>query len=333
MLAKGSSKLRTREGWLGVPPRGNASLGRLVIVLVAVSTLSGCVWTRGWIAKRSSECQKLCEDSRAARAEGRWQDADLLLDAALRRRPNDEVARLHLAEELWSSGRQLAAADVLTRLAQQYPNDALVALRLAEMELEIGRTQAAWEAVEQAFRSDPINIDVLRCKARLEDRQGDAAAALASYHRLLQAAPDDLDAQLALAELHLRRSQADRAAPILRSVVEHPFVTPQQRSQAQRLLVESYAANQRWSDAAACLAAELQQQPESTADDWYRLASLQVQCGQPAAALTSAQQTLLQQPDHRGAKELIQQLQPTDADVLPAGFERRADAVTGWERL
>lgn len=238
---------------------------------------------------------------------------------------------MHIAEELWSSGRPLAAADVLTRLAQQYPADVQLALRLAEMELEIGRTQAAWDAVQIAFRTDPNNVDVLRRKAQLEVRQGDTEAALATYHRLVQAAPDDLEGLIALADLHVRRGQPDRAAPILRSVVDHPFITPQQRAQAQCLLSESYAAIQRWSDAAECLASALKQRPDPSAEDWFRLASYQAQCGQPAAAMTSAQQSLRQRPDHSGAQQLIQQLRAPDAAILPAGFERTNAAA--WERL
>jgi tetratricopeptide (TPR) repeat protein len=264
-------------------------------------------------------------------------EAESLLDAALRRRPNDVETRLHLAEELWSGGRQLAAADSLTRLVQEHPADVQLALRLAEMELEIGRAHAASEALELAFRSDPYNVDVLRKKAQIEEREGDTAAALATYHRLVQAAPDDIEGLIALAELHLRRGHPDRAAPLLRSVVDHPFITPSQCSEARWLLGESYAASERWSDAAECLAEALRQRPEPSAEDWFRLASAQAHCGQPAAALASVQQTLRREPEHSGAQSLIQQLHSgttiAPTAILPTGFQRQASEPAASERL
>jgi len=266
--------------------------------------------------------------------QGRTAEADSLLNAAIRRRPQDQEVRLHLAEELWSSGRQLAAADVLTKLVQESQVDAHIAVRLAEMQIEIGRTQAASDAAQIAFRIDPESPDVLRVKARIEERQGDTAAALATYHRLVQAAPDDLSAVLALADLHLRRGNADRAAPLLRSVVEHPCVTPAQRGQAQWLLGESYAASERWDDAAVCLSSALRQLPEVTADEWYRLAMVQARCGQSAAALASVSESLRQRPDHSGALQLSHHLQAPDSQpgVLPAGY-REATASSTWQRL
>jgi len=290
---------------------------------------TGCGWVRPWLSHRSAECHHLCEESRTARSEGRLAEADSFLNAAIRRRPQDQETRLHLADELWSSGRPLAAAEVLAKLVQDAPDDAQIALRLAEMEVEIGRTQAARDAVEIAFRIDPENASVLQLKAQIEERQGDADAALATYHRLVQAAPEDLNALLSLASLQLRRGHPDRAAPLLRSVVEHPFVTLEQRAAAQRLLSESYAASERWGDAADCLWCALQQCPEPSAEDWYRLATAQAKCGQSQAALSSATQSLRQRPDHAGALQLVQHLQvrtSQPAEILPADFHSESAA-------
>jgi tetratricopeptide (TPR) repeat protein len=300
-----------------------------------LGTASGCGWVRPWLAHRSAECHHLCDESREARTQGRLAEADSYLNAALRRRPQDHETRLHLAEELWSSGRQLAAAEVLEKLIQEAPDDAQVALRLAEMEVEIGRTQAARNAIELAFRIDPEHTGVLRLKAQLELRQGDADAAQATYHRLVQAAPDDLGAVLSLAELQLRRGHPDRAAPQLRSVVEHPFVTIDQRAAAHRLLGDSYSASGRWGDAADCLWCALQQCAEPSAEDWFRLATLQARCGQSQAALSSATQSLRQQPDHAGALQLVQHLQigPQPAEIVPADFHSEAAAPMASERL
>jgi tetratricopeptide (TPR) repeat protein len=248
-----------------------------------------------------------------------------LWQAALRRRADQLETQRLLAEELWSNGRPLAAADVLHRFVQEHPTDLHAVLRLAELELEIGRTQAASDVMQIAMRLDPDHPDVLRIKAQVEERQGDAEAALATYHRLVQAAPDDLAARLCLADLQLRRGHPDCAAPLLRSVVEHPWVTPAQRTRALTLLGEAYAACQRWEAAADCLSHVIDAPVEPTAEEWYRLAKVQLQCGRLEEAWTSAHRLLDCQPDHSGARRLVEDLQSRQpAEIQPTGFRSEA---------
>lgn len=302
------------------------AVGFLILVC-----LSGCASIRQRLLMRSAECSKLCEQARSARDAGRTGDADQLLGAALRRRPNDTETRLQLAEELWSSGRQLAAAEEVELVLAESPRDTGAWLRLGQMQLEIGRTEAAWQAVQNALRQEPDCPAGLRLKAQLEERRGDPDAALATYHRLVQAFPDDLPAHLALAELHLRRGQPDRAAPLLRTASQHPGATPSQREEANWQLGSAYAQSGRWSDAAEVLTEAIVQRGETSADDWYRVAYVQSKAGNADAAAQSVSRALQSEPAHKAALDLARQLAAMPSAnvsaIVPAGF--RAPSYVG----
>ncbi len=305
----------------------------LWLALVLILCCHGCAGLRSRLAHRSEECNLLCEEARQAREEGRDNHADKLLDAAVRQRPTDTQTRLDLAEELWSGGRQIAAADVVARMVAERPDDAPAALRLARMEFEIGRTAAAEAALRLAMINDPENPEALRLKAELAERRGDWDGALAIYHQLVQITPDDLSAHLAMASVHVRRGQSDCAAPILRAVVHHSQATPEQCRAAQWQLGMSYAQADRWSDAVASLESSLQY-GSATAEDWYRVAYAQARVGDQEAAYASISRALQLSPNHGGALELARSIKlgaeaPLTA-VVPAGFTRQtATSTTG----
>lgn len=293
----------------------------MITALTCLQT--GCMSVRNRLSFRSAECSQLCEESRQAREQGHNQTADRLLDAAIRRRPTDTQAKLDLAEELWNSGRQIAAANVVAELVAEQPDDAPAALRLARMEYEIGRTSAAESALRLAMINDPENPEALRLKAEMAERRADWDAALATYHHLLQVLPDDIPTQLAMASVHIRRDQSDRAAPILRGVVHHPNATLQQRRAAEWQLGMTYARAERWKDASACLQAAANK-GHATADDWYRVAYAQTMMGNQEAAFGSLSEALKLEPQHAQAMDLARQIklhnqQPISA-VVPAGF-------------
>lgn len=275
------------------------------------------------LSHRSAECTQLCEEARQAREQGDDRDADRLLDAAVRRRPTDTQTKLELAEELWNSGRQIAAANVVAELVAEQPDDAPAALRLARMEFEIGRTAAAESALRLAMINDPENPEALRLKAEMAERHADWDVALVTYHQLLQVLPDDIPTHLAMASVHIRRGQSDRAAPILRGVVHHPQATLAQRRDAEWQLGMTYARAERWKDAAACLQSAAEH-GQVSADDWYRVAYAQTRVGNQEAAFTSLSEALKLEPNHVAAMDLARQIklhsqQPLTA-VVPAGF-------------
>ncbi|MBI1349009.1 tetratricopeptide repeat protein [bacterium] len=308
-----------------------------VMLTLLVITSCGCASVRNRISARSEQCTELCELSRQAREQGLASDADRFLDAAMKRRPTDTQTKLELAEELWNSGRQIAAANVVADLVAEQPDDAPAALRLARMEYEIGRTAAAESALRLAMINDPENPEALRLKAELAERQGDWDTALATYHQLLQVLPDDIATQLAMASVHIRRGQSDRAAPILRGVVHHPHATLAQRHDAEWQLGLTYARAERWQDAAVCLQSAAQKGP-ATSDDWYRVAYAQMKGGNQEAAFASLSEALKLEPNHLAALDLTRQIklhdhQPITA-VVPVGFApQTVENTTDTRRL
>lgn len=299
-------------------------------VLICVQ-LSGCAWVRHRLANRSEECSQLCDRARNARDEGRVEESNHYLNAAVRQRPADYDTRRMLIEELWSNGRQLAAANELEELLISSPDDAAAALRLAQMQLEIGRTEAARTAIETAARLEPENPEVIRLLARVAERSGKPDAAIAAYLRIVRNDPQDVAAHLALAELYLRRGQPDRAAPVLRTVSQHGQATVEQRQAADWQLGAAYAQTGRWNDAADVLTLAVCERPATTADEWYRVAYAQSRAGRMNDSIHSAQQALALDPQHLAAAELARGSGPATAQsgsVLPAGF-RSATANPG----
>ncbi|HET6425876.1 MAG TPA: tetratricopeptide repeat protein [Planctomycetaceae bacterium] len=313
-------------GWttIGAP----ASRFRVAALIIGIVALNGCASVRSRLSHRAAECSQLCEESRSARDAGRKDQAEQYLDAAIRRRPRDADTQLQLAEELWSSGRQLAAAEEVTKVLESSPNDIHAAVRLAQMQLEIGRTEAAYQAAQLAVRIDPACPEALRMKAILEERRGDTDAALTAALRLVDASPDDVEAVLQLAMLYRRRGQPNRAAPLLRSARQHSLATLEQREEAGWQLGLAYADSQRWADAQAAMHPVVHERATMTAEDWYQYALVESQCGHAEQAVAAAHQALVQQPKHPAANELARKLEMagTRTAVLPAGFQTGAPA-------
>ncbi len=303
----------------------------LAVVSVGLTAMAtGCASVRQHLSHRSSECSQLCEEARSARDAGRTDDANQYLDAAMRRRPTDDETRLQLAEELWHSGRQLAAADEVERILAASPGDLQAAIRLTQMQLEIGRTEAAYQALQLALRQEPDLPEVLRLKSILEERRGDLDAALATSVRLVHTTPEDLEAHLRLAVLYRRRGQPDRAAPLLRSASQCPLATAEQKQEAAWQLGLAYADCQRWTDAHDVMSGVIKQGPKLTAEDWYQFAQVEAQCSHPDAANRAVKEALALQPRHPRALALSQRLDGpavSQTAILPAGFQPMNERV------
>jgi predicted Zn-dependent protease len=74
-----------------------------------------------------------------------------------------------------------------------------------------------------------------------------------------------------IAALHLQQGEGPLAAPLLRSIIDSGDPAAGQRTRAQWLLGQCYAAEGRWSDAARALGAGIAGSSDS-ARDWYDLA-------------------------------------------------------------
>jgi len=179
-------------------------VGVLVLAWLSVSPM-GCVAIQQRISRRSEKCGSLCEQAREARAQG-WPDqAELLLNEAIRHRPKDVETRRQLAEAMWEAGRHDEALSELSELVQLHPHDAKLRTQQATLLWSDKNAAAATRAADAALRLDPQSIEALFVKARADAARGEYEDALASYVRLLQLAPDRLDARFELAEVHIQR--------------------------------------------------------------------------------------------------------------------------------
>ncbi len=303
---------------------GVASVHLALAGILVMAAVSGCASIRQRLSHRSSECSQLCEEARSARDAGRTEDAENYLNAALRRRPTDDDTRMQLAEELWSSGRQLAAAEEVERLLADSPTDVQAAIRLTQMQLEIGRTEAAYQALQLALRHEPELPEVLRLKAILEERRGDTDAALETSLRLVRSSPDDVEALLRLAVLYRRRGQPERAAPLLRSASQCSLATSEQRQEAEWQLGLAYADSHRWTDAHEVMSGVVKERSRMTAEDWYQFAQVESQCSHADQANHAVRQALALQPKHPRARALARSLDApamSASAVVPAGFQ------------
>ena len=164
-----------------------------VLVLICLSLSSmGCAAIQQRMVRRSEKCGSLCEQAREARVQGWPEQAELLLDEAIRHRPQDAETRRQLAEAMWEAGRRKEALEQLAEVAQLHPHDAKLQTLLAKMLWSNQDPAAAARTAEVALRLDPQSIDALFVKARFDAARGEYEHALASYVRLLQLAPDRL---------------------------------------------------------------------------------------------------------------------------------------------
>ncbi len=269
-------------------------VGILALTWLSVSPI-GCAAIQQRISRRSEKCSSLCEQAREARIQG-WPDqAELLLDEAIRHRPKDAETRRQLAEAMWEAGRRDEALAELSELVQLHPHDAKLRTQQATLLWNDQNAAAAARSAEVALRLDPQSIEALFVKARADAARGNYEDALAAYVRLLQLAPDRLDARFELAEVHIQRGHPDQACPLLRDALPTAPSPCEQRAEAEWRLGLAYAAAERWTDAANYLGRAIEQR-EACDRDWQCLAAAKSLSGQDAegvramARLASARQ-------------------------------------------
>lgn len=256
----------------------------------------GCSSMRKQVAQRRETCHSLCQQARNAKKEG-WPDqADLLLNEAVRQRPEDLETRRHLADSLWECGRQQDAIDEYIDMAKTHSRDVRLHQQLAKMCWTVGQRDQAAQSAEKALRIDPTSADALLVKARCELARREFDAAVASYIRLSRAAPDLVDAKLELAEVHVERGHAHQACTLLRDVIAQPQLPAATRADAEWKLGLAYASAERWIEAANHLSNSIDKRDTSTSGDWQLLMVARALSGQETgdlqakAVLASAQQ-------------------------------------------
>ena len=256
------------------------------MVLLAGLSLFGCTAMRQQIAERRQACDAYCKRACTAKSEGYPDQADLLLNEAVRQRPDDVETRLHLAESLWECDRPQDALGEYRELAELHPREIRVHQRLAVIFWTMGQRDLAAQAAERALRLDPNSADALLVKARCAAARGDFDAAVATYIRLSRAAPNLVAAKLELAEVHVQRGYSHQACTVLRDVVSQPHLSGEQHADAEWKLGLTYASTDRWTEAATHLGNAIEQRKSSTGD-WQLLLAAKTLAGQDVSSVQS----------------------------------------------
>ena len=279
------SKMRARQPTSARSSSAAKSV-RWGIVLVAGCALFGCSAMRRQCAERREACDALCQQARTAKSEG-WPDqADLLLNEAVRQRPDDIETRRHLAEAMWDCGRQQDAITEYREIVDTHSGDAKLHQRLAVMSWSAGQRDLAAQSALRALRLDPAAPEALLIKARYEVARRDFDAATATYIRLSRANPDSIDAKLELAEIHVERGHSQQACALLREVIAQTQLTPGQKADAEWKLGLAYASADRWLEASTHLANSIEKR-DATSGDWQMLVTAKALAGQETVGIQS----------------------------------------------
>lgn len=254
------------------------------LLLLFGLTLFGCSAIRRQVAERRATCDSLCQQARNAKKDGYPDQADLLLNEAVRQRPDDLETRRQLAESLWDCGRSHDAIAIYEELAKLHPKDLRLHQRLATICWTAGQPADAYRSAESALRLDPTCADALLVKARCEASRREFDAATSTYIRLSRVAPDRIEARIELAEVHVERGYSNQACTVLREVLAEPMLTCEHRGDVEWKLGLAYASEDRWKEAATHLTNSIEVRPMSNVD-WQMLVTAKRLAGGDLAEL------------------------------------------------
>jgi tetratricopeptide (TPR) repeat protein len=223
---------------------------------VAGDAAQGLAWLRErvavWGERASGPAITLAEELDTLQA---GHEADAVLDAALRQRPDDTALRLHLAERRLRQHRLDEVATLLDGCVQAHA-PALLRVRALLLEAR-GEFEAALSAVREAVALEPLQLAHHRLLLRLLRRLRGHEQALADWRPLTDAHPAHVGLQRLLYDALPDRPDAINAQ-LARMHAHHPGLAWLQRERAvqasrQQRLDEAVAL----AEAAAALAPEL----------------------------------------------------------------------------
>lgn len=286
-----------------------ALLLAVVLVVLVVRFVLGLVFTSGGVVNpwsrrnRSRRTRLAIEQGQLDLAEGRWASAQRHLHRAAEAERQPLLYYLGAARAANELGRTEDSDNLLERALERQPQAELaIALTHAQLQVDRGDTEAALVTLQAMHERHPHNVQVLRQLQRLYQQRGDWSAVIRLLPELRK---DKVLSAAELAELErrawgenlslaARREQDDQTA---QQSLERAWqqLTSAQRQEPQ--LVLAYAEQLRQlgaeSDAEKVLRTALQREYESHLARLYGL----VRGGDPARQLQTAEGWLKQHPD------------------------------------
>jgi tetratricopeptide (TPR) repeat protein len=152
-------------------------------------------------------------------AEKRYADAQPLVEAGLRRDPDDPALNAQLATILNAQGKQADALALLEKLHKLEPEARSVTTMLADADLQAGKLGEADALYQQLLVQTPNDPAVLDARAQILIRQQRYPEAMAVFRQAVAARPDDVDAWsgIAFAASEAHQYQEELAALSMRS--------------------------------------------------------------------------------------------------------------------
>lgn len=286
-----------------------ALLLAVVLVVLMVRFVLGLVFTSGGVVNpwsrrnRSRRTRLAIEQGQLDLAEGRWASAQRHLHRAAEAERQPLLYYLGAARAANELGRTEDSDNLLERALERQPQAELaIALTHAQLQVDRGDTEAALVTLQAMHERHPHNVQVLRQLQRLYQQRGDWSSVIRLLPELRK---DKVLSAAELGELErrawgenlslaARREQDDQTA---QQSLERAWqqLTSAQRQEPQ--LVLAYAEQLRQlgaeSDAEKVLRTALQREYESHLARLYGL----VRGGDPARQLQTAEGWLKQHPD------------------------------------
>ncbi|MBW8910468.1 MAG: tetratricopeptide repeat protein [Sphingomonas sp.] len=149
-------------------------------------------------------------------AQGRAPDADKLAKAVIARQPDNDLAKLVLANLALLRGDRQGAEAAIQGVIQRNPAQPIAYRDLARLRFGAGDRKGAVAALDQGLGRLPSNDILLFERATFEQASGNDAAAANSYRLLVRRSPDNL---IAINNLIYILAE-DRSPPALREAMQ-----------------------------------------------------------------------------------------------------------------
>lgn len=276
-------------------------------------------------SRQSIAARRLSRQGLEAMHAGQWDLAEGLFTDALKLTKDDDRAHWGLAESLWIRGERQAALSHMEDAVRLSAADPILIGRLGKMYLELGRLEDAHRQSQLALQTDRQLPESWGLRGDCLLKSGDHDQALAAYHQALALRPDYPEVQLQLAELYRIQGRYDR---LLATIDRLQDTVSEEGCPCQAHLLRGVALQQlnRKTEAQRSFEEAIRVDPNNP-DPYLYLASLLLEQGDRAAALTPLQTAIRLQPSSAQALALADQLRSLSAAQQGPGYASQAARV------
>lgn len=168
--------------------------------------------------------------ARVFELQGKFTDAEEVLEQILKQRPTDAVALERLVNLLWRDGKGDAAVSAAERAHAAAPENGGITAGLIDLYIRQNQKEKALDLARKEASANEANIVVVAARARAELAAGLKEEAVRTYRRLTELAPTNIGYQRQLAALLLSSGDNPAAQQLIDKALE---IQPQNASLAE----------------------------------------------------------------------------------------------------